>query len=122
MATYKQNKKSIQNHQSKLDRLNVWIPKEGGLKQEIQAHAASRGEALQQFILRAIRETMQRDQHPSSIMDDGIQPAILAYEQQRLQKTFEQRKAIIDATSYCSSNSSDNPVWHDRTESKKAGE
>lgn len=83
MPTYEQNKKSIQNHQSKLDRLNVWIPKEGGLKQTIQAHAASNGEALQQFILRAIRETMERDRRPNIMLDGDIPPAILAYEQSK---------------------------------------
>jgi hypothetical protein len=79
MPTYAQNKKAIQNHQAKLDRLNVWMPKESGLKQEIQVHATSMGESMQQFILRAIMETMRRDQHPSSIMDDGTPPAIQAY-------------------------------------------
>lgn len=117
MATYAQNKKSIQNHQSKLDRLNVWIPKEGGLKQEIQAHAASKGESLQQFILRAIRETMQRDRSPNTMLDGETPPAIQAY----LDEVFEQRKATIDAASYCGK-TTENPVWKDRMESKKAGE
>lgn len=117
MATYEQNKKSIQNHQSKLDRLNVWIPKEGGLKQEIQAHAASKGESLQQFVLRAIRETMQRDRSPNIMLDGETPPAIQKY----LDEVFEQRKAIVDATSYCGSTTK-NPVWKDRTESKEGGE
>lgn len=61
MPTYQQNKEHIKRNHAQKDRLNVWIPKEGGLKQIIQAHAASNGEALQQFILRAIMETMERD-------------------------------------------------------------
>jgi len=35
-----------------------------GQKEEIQAHAAARSEKVNEFINRAIRETMERDQEP----------------------------------------------------------
>lgn len=41
------------------DRFLVTVKK--GVKDEISAHAASRGESTNAFILRAIEETMQRD-------------------------------------------------------------
>ena len=41
------------------DRINLNVPK--GEKDIIQAHAAERGEKVNTFIKRAIKETMQRD-------------------------------------------------------------
>lgn len=41
------------------DRLNVVVPK--GRKAELQAHAESRGESLNGFIVRAVDETIERD-------------------------------------------------------------
>lgn len=41
------------------DRINLTVPK--GSKDEIQSHAAARGESANAFINRAILETMQRD-------------------------------------------------------------
>lgn len=122
MPTYQQCKASIKRYMDKQDEIRVRMPKESGIKEAVQRHIESTGESVNAFVLRAIVETMRRDQHKSCIMDDGIQPAILDYEQQRLQKTYEQRKAIIDATSYCGNIRTENPVWHDRKENKKAGE
>lgn len=45
--------------QSKVDRVIFRVPK--GMKEEIQAHAESRGESLAGFLNRAVRETMGRD-------------------------------------------------------------
>lgn len=42
------------------DRINLTVPK--GQKAEIQAHAEARGESLNGFIKRAIKETIQRDE------------------------------------------------------------
>ena len=42
------------------DRVNLTMPK--GKKETIQAHAEARGESVNAFIARAIRETMERDQ------------------------------------------------------------
>lgn len=42
------------------DRINFTVKK--GQKQIIQAHAESRGESVNGFIARAIKETMERDQ------------------------------------------------------------
>lgn len=76
---YEKNGTATARHHEKLDRLNVWLPKEGGLKKEIQAHAASLGESVNAFILRAIRDTIVRDQHGSSVLDGETPPAIRAY-------------------------------------------
>lgn len=45
--------------QEKVDRVIFRVPK--GMKEEIQAHAESRGESLAGFLNRAVRETMGRD-------------------------------------------------------------
>ena len=42
-----------------LDRISVAMPK--GSKEKIKAHAQARGESVNAFISRAIRETMERD-------------------------------------------------------------
>lgn len=76
---YEKNGTATARHHEKLDRLNVWMPKEGGLKQEIQAHAASLGESVNAFVLRAIRETIARDQHGTILLDGETPPAIQAY-------------------------------------------
>lgn len=44
------------------DRILVSVPK--GDRQPIKEHAASRGESLNGFIIRAIHETMERDNNP----------------------------------------------------------
>lgn len=75
---YEKNGTATARHHEKLDRLNVWLPKEGGLKQEIQAHAASLGESVNAFILRAIRDTIERDQHGTILLDGETPPAIQA--------------------------------------------
>lgn len=42
------------------DRINLTVPK--GDKDIIKAHAEARGEKVNTFIQRAVKETMQRDQ------------------------------------------------------------
>lgn len=50
-----------------LDRISIAIPK--GQKTEIKAHSEERGESMNAFIARAIRETMDRDNTPESKID-----------------------------------------------------
>ena len=83
MPTYEQNKASIGRYMAKMDEIRVRMSKESGLKDEVQRHIESTGESANAFVLRAITETMHRDQHPSSIMDDGVSPAIAAFEKSK---------------------------------------
>lgn len=48
--------------QSSQESLSVRL-KKPGLKDKIKTHAASRGESVQAFVLRAIKETMYHDTH-----------------------------------------------------------
>lgn len=50
------------------DRINVTIPK--GRKDEIKAHAATRGESVNAFITRAIDETMERDNEEGGVFHE----------------------------------------------------
>ena len=43
------------------------------------AHADSFGESLEHFVLRAVMEAIERDKHPSRVMDDGIPEAFINY-------------------------------------------
>lgn len=72
MPTYEQNKKSAEKYLSRMDDIRIRMSKESGLKEAIQAHAASRGESVQAFILRAIKSTMYTDTHPRTL--DGDPP------------------------------------------------
>ena len=59
MAGYEYNKKYVDKYMGKLDEFKVRAPK--GEKERIKAHAAERGESVNGFILRAIAETIARD-------------------------------------------------------------
>ena len=64
MSEYYQHKKKYnEKYLAKMDEIRIRMPKESGLKEAIQAHAESRGESVQAFIIRAITETMSRDKH-----------------------------------------------------------
>ncbi len=54
-AQVKADKKYLQ----KLDDIKVRVP--AGKREEIAGYAASRGESMNAFIIRAINETMERD-------------------------------------------------------------
>ncbi|MGN1368454.1 MAG: hypothetical protein ACI4WX_06280 [Aristaeellaceae bacterium] len=58
---YQYKKKYNERYLAKMDELRIRMPKESGMKDAIQTHAASRGESVQAFILRAIMETMDQD-------------------------------------------------------------
>ena len=45
----------------KLDRIEFRVPKKSGLKAEIYAHAAKNGESVNAFIVRAVKEAMERE-------------------------------------------------------------
>ena len=61
MPTYEQNKKSAEKYLATQDRITIRVSKESGLKEAIHAHAESKGESVQAFIIRAITETIARD-------------------------------------------------------------
>lgn len=52
-------KKATAKYHAKFDNLNLRITK--GDREKIKAHADKQGESLSQFVQRAIRETMERD-------------------------------------------------------------
>lgn len=106
-AQRKANDNYIKEH---YQRLAISYPKE--FCQLVREAAEANGESLAGFVRKAIEDRIKRN---GTTQDEGIPPALLAYQQQQQQKIYEQRKAIIDATSYCGSNCAENPVWKDRT-------
>lgn len=58
---YQYKKKYNEKYLAKMDEIRIRMSKESGLKETIQAHAESRGESVQAFIIRAITETIARD-------------------------------------------------------------
>lgn len=58
---YQKRKKSNERYLAKMDEIRIRMPKESGLKESIQAHAESKGESVQAFILRAIAEALARE-------------------------------------------------------------
>lgn len=71
MPTYDKNKQYAEKYLASQDRITIRVPKESGFKDAIQDHAKTKGESVQAFIIRAIRETMERDNNPRYILDDG---------------------------------------------------
>lgn len=61
MPSYEKNKVYAEKYLGKMDEIKIRMPKESGLKEAIQNHAAARGESVQAFILRAIQQTMEQD-------------------------------------------------------------
>ena len=58
---YEQRKAANERYLAKMDEIRIRMPKESGLKETIQAHAESKGESVQAFIIRAINEAMERE-------------------------------------------------------------
>ena len=54
-------RKANRKYLGTLDEIRIRV-KQDGTKEKIAAHAAARGESVNAFIARAIRETMERDQ------------------------------------------------------------
>lgn len=61
MPTYDKNKKYAEKYLSKMDEIRIRMPKESGLKDAITAHACSKGESVQAFILRAIQTIIKEE-------------------------------------------------------------
>ncbi len=59
---YEERKAANERYLATQERIVIRVPKDGGLKEAIQAHADARGESMQAFILRAIQAQMERDQ------------------------------------------------------------
>ncbi len=60
MATTKAQQKAVNKYMAaNYDRINLTVPK--GQKEEIKAHAESKGESVNSFINRAIKQTMESD-------------------------------------------------------------
>jgi len=51
--------RATKKYHEKLDNLQIRVPK--GVKVKIVEHAASKGESLNAFVVRAIHEAMERD-------------------------------------------------------------
>lgn len=60
---YDQRKAANERYLSKMDEIRIRMPKESGMKESIQAHAESMGESVQAFIIRAITQAMEQDDH-----------------------------------------------------------
>lgn len=69
MPTYDKNKQYAEKYLSTQDRITIRVPKESGLKEAIQDHAKSTGESVQAFIIRAIKETMERENVQSTVLN-----------------------------------------------------
>ena len=71
---YQYMKKYTEKYLAKMDEIRIRMPKESGLKESIKAHAESKGESVQAFILRAIQETMRNDKRKGIVLNgEGAQ-------------------------------------------------
>lgn len=60
MAVPKANQRAVNKYvKNNYDRINVTFPK--GEKETIKAHAEARGESVNAFIIRAVREALERE-------------------------------------------------------------
>ena len=59
---YEQRKAANERYLSKLEQIQIRV--EAGQKEVIKAYAESKGESVNAFILRAIREAMETDKSP----------------------------------------------------------
>ena len=60
MAVSKAQQKAVNKYMAeKYDRINLTVPK--GQRETIRAHAAAQGESVNGFLLRAIKEAIERD-------------------------------------------------------------
>lgn len=65
--------------------LSVTI-QQSGMMEKIEAHAASRGESVEDFVLRAIKKTMYQDMHPHTLDGEMID------EEEEIQKYLKGRE------------------------------
>ncbi len=59
MSLSEAKKRANDKYLEKLERVYIRVPK--GYKETIQKHADTRGESVNSFVTRAIRETIERD-------------------------------------------------------------
>ena len=67
--SYEQNKKYAEKYLAKMDEIRIRMTKESGLKDAIQDHAKLTGESVQGFIIRAIKEAMEREKADPNILN-----------------------------------------------------
>lgn len=67
---YEQRKEANGRYLAKFDEIRIRMPKEAGIKDAIAAHAESRGESVNAFILRAVEQTMHQDKYPHILYGD----------------------------------------------------
>jgi uncharacterized protein (DUF1778 family) len=68
MPASKAQQKAVNKYMAaNYDRINLTVPR--GQKNTIRTHAAARGESVNAFIARAIRETMERDQSAAAPLE-----------------------------------------------------
>jgi hypothetical protein len=77
------------------DRINVTFPK--GEKEKIRAHAQSGGESVNAFIIRAVRETMERESvgipFPDIIREDVLN---VIEEKEPIQETLQEPEVVLE--------------------------
>lgn len=81
---YEQRKEANGRYLAKFDEIRIRMPKEAGIKEAIAAHAESRGESVNAFILRAVELAIEVDNE--------------------LKETYEERRRIVASTSYLGDN------------------
>ena len=70
MVSYEQNKQYAEKYLAKMDEIRIRMPKESGLKDAIQEHAKiTDGGSVQAFIIRAIKETMEREKQQNNVQN-----------------------------------------------------
>ncbi len=97
--TSKAQQKAVNKYvQKNYDRINVTFPKE--FKAEIKAHAEAQGESMNAFIIRAVNETMQREDSSleNPILDSPIKPELLYSPQVNTSETTKHPKKSISTT------------------------
>ncbi len=52
-------KKATEKYKEKLEEVRFYVPK--GMKQDLREHAQTQGTSLNEFLRRAVKETMERD-------------------------------------------------------------
>lgn len=69
MPVSEAQRKASVKYLEKLDEIRIRMPK--GRKAEIQAHAQTKGESVNSFIIRSISEAMARDSAPAPPCSDA---------------------------------------------------
>lgn len=65
----------VSNYMPEDGDIRITMPEGSDLKAVILAHTSSRGETVEQFVLRAIMETIENDKDPQTL--DGDHPTMM---------------------------------------------